>query len=56
MLLQEPCARLWLYGKAEARRGRKMGHFTCVDPDVCAALARAEALRQGLLRSVAQAA
>jgi 5-(carboxyamino)imidazole ribonucleotide synthase len=23
----DPGARLWLYGKAEARRGRKMGHL-----------------------------
>jgi len=27
-VLAEPCARLHLYGKREARRGRKMGHVT----------------------------
>jgi len=31
-LLSEPGARLHLYGKAEARKGRKMGHVTRVTP------------------------
>jgi 5-(carboxyamino)imidazole ribonucleotide synthase len=29
-VLAEPRAKLHLYGKAEARRGRKMGHVTCL--------------------------
>lgn len=29
-VLDEPCAKLHLYGKREARAGRKMGHFTCI--------------------------
>jgi 5-(carboxyamino)imidazole ribonucleotide synthase len=36
-----PGAKLHLYGKHEARRGRKMGHVTCVAPTLDAALARA---------------
>jgi 5-(carboxyamino)imidazole ribonucleotide synthase len=31
-LLAEPGARLHLYGKAEARPGRKMGHVTRLKP------------------------
>jgi 5-(carboxyamino)imidazole ribonucleotide synthase len=27
-VFDDPCARLHLYGKAEARPGRKMGHVT----------------------------
>ncbi len=40
-LLQAPCTRLWLYGKAQARPGRKMGHYTCCGADVDSALTRA---------------
>jgi 5-(carboxyamino)imidazole ribonucleotide synthase len=36
-----PGAKLHLYGKREARRGRKMGHVTCVAPTLEVALARA---------------
>ena len=36
-------AKLHLYGKAEARRGRKMGHVTCVAPSAHDAIARADA-------------
>jgi 5-(carboxyamino)imidazole ribonucleotide synthase len=36
-----PGAKLHLYGKREARRGRKMGHVTCVGPTLDQALARA---------------
>ena len=36
-----PGAKLHLYGKSEARRGRKMGHVTCVAPALDVALARA---------------
>jgi 5-(carboxyamino)imidazole ribonucleotide synthase len=32
-ILAEPGARLHLYGKAEARAGRKMGHVTRVFPE-----------------------
>ncbi len=42
-VLALPGARLHLYGKAEARRGRKMGHLTVTAAD--AATARATALR-----------
>ncbi|MGZ8273656.1 MAG: 5-(carboxyamino)imidazole ribonucleotide synthase [Burkholderiaceae bacterium] len=34
-------AKLHLYGKREARRGRKMGHVTCVGPTLDVALERA---------------
>ena len=36
-----PGAKLHLYGKSVARRGRKMGHVTCVAPTLDEALARA---------------
>lgn len=42
-LLGDPTVKLHLYDKGEARPGRKMGHFTVLDDDVEAALARAEA-------------
>ena len=41
-------AKLHLYGKREARRGRKMGHVTCVGTSVEQALARANAVAQVL--------
>lgn len=47
-LLQYPQAKLHLYGKQSARPGRKMGHFTCVDNSVEAALALAVKIRAGL--------
>ncbi|MBX9634663.1 MAG: 5-(carboxyamino)imidazole ribonucleotide synthase, partial [Magnetospirillum sp.] len=31
-ILQDPGAKLHLYGKAEARSGRKMGHVTRLSP------------------------
>jgi 5-(carboxyamino)imidazole ribonucleotide synthase len=31
-LAQEPETRLWLYGKREARPGRKMGHVNRLSP------------------------
>lgn len=40
-VLAVPGAKLHLYGKTEARRGRKMGHITCLAPSVEEALARA---------------
>lgn len=39
---------LHLYGKRSARAGRKMGHFTVLDPERDAALARALRLRKHL--------
>jgi 5-(carboxyamino)imidazole ribonucleotide synthase len=33
-ILNEPRAKLHLYGKREARPGRKMGHFTCIGNNV----------------------
>jgi len=55
-LLGDAHTRLWLYGKAEARPGRKMGHFTCVDADVTAALQRAARLRRTLATSAGASA
>ena len=47
-VLELPGAHLHLYGKAQARAGRKMGHLTFTGPDM--ASARATALRAcGLL-------
>ncbi len=43
-----PGVAVHLYGKDEARPGRKMGHLTVIDPDVEAALARAHAARDAL--------
>jgi len=40
-LLTDPAAKLHLYGKREARPGRKMGHFCCLAEDVDTALTRA---------------
>ncbi len=42
-LLADPTLHLHLYDKGEPRPGRKMGHFTVLDPDPALALARAEA-------------
>jgi len=44
-MLAVPGAHLHLYGKSEARPGRKMGHFTVVADDLEVALARADAGR-----------
>lgn len=46
-----PGVRLHLYGKAEARPGRKMGHLNCLAPDPDRALALAHAARRALDRS-----
>lgn len=43
--LEVPEAKLHLYGKDEARRGRKMGHVTCVAPSLDRALAAARTIR-----------
>lgn len=47
-LLAVPRARLHLYGKAEARPGRKMGHVTVVAPDPAAAADGAARARRAL--------
>lgn len=47
-ILREPRTKLHLYGKAEPRPGRKMGHFTVRDATVGAAFARAQALKARL--------
>lgn len=48
-VMANPDARLHLYGKAEPRRGRKMGHINCVAATPAAALADCDALAR-LLR------
>ena len=47
-LLQYPQAKLHLYGKQSARPGRKMGHYTCIDNSLEAALALARQIRAAL--------
>ena len=47
-LLAAPGAKLHLYGKAEARQGRKMGHYTCLAASIEAALAASERIRDAL--------
>ena len=47
-LLQHPGIHLHLYGKAEARPGRKMGHYNCLAATVEEALAVAMATRAAL--------
>ena len=51
-VLNEPRAKLHLYGKTEARPGRKMGHFTVLDSSVEKALQTALAIRAALARNV----
>ncbi len=47
-VLVHPAAKLHLYGKAEPRRGRKMGHVTCLAPTLVEALATARAIKRDL--------
>jgi 5-(carboxyamino)imidazole ribonucleotide synthase len=47
-VLKHPQAKLHLYGKAEPRRGRKMGHVTCLAPTLAGALAVAAAIKRDL--------
>jgi len=47
-LLADPQTKLHLYGKAEPRRGRKMGHFTVWGDDAEETLARAHSLKAKL--------
>jgi len=52
VLQAHPAARLHLYGKTEARAGRKMGHLTVVAEEMEAALALARQLKLDLSGSV----
>ena len=47
-VLAVPGAKLHLYGKREARVGRKMGHVTCVAPTSAEAIARANRVADAL--------
>jgi 5-(carboxyamino)imidazole ribonucleotide synthase len=47
-VLAHPRAKLHLYGKREARPGRKMGHATCLGETLDDALATAHAIRRDL--------
>ena len=47
--LSDPHVKLHLYGKAEARKGRKMGHINACGRSVDAAIARVIAARERLL-------
>lgn len=51
-LLAMPSAKLHLYGKREARAGRKMGHFCVLGESAEAALAEAQRIFHALGRSV----
>ena len=48
VLLTEPGVKLHLYGKKEARPGRKMGHYNVLDDDLERALATAEKIFSAL--------
>jgi 5-(carboxyamino)imidazole ribonucleotide synthase len=48
ILLAEPAVRLHLYGKAEPRPGRKMGHFTVTSRDADMALGFAQKIKSRL--------
>lgn len=50
--LKRPGVRLHLYGKAEPRPGRKMGHLNCLAPEPDRALATALETRDALRRQV----
>lgn len=43
-LLSDPQSKLHLYGKKEARPGRKMGHFCALDTNIDTALRKASDL------------
>jgi 5-(carboxyamino)imidazole ribonucleotide synthase len=47
-VLRHPQAKLHLYGKAEPRRGRKMGHVTCLAPTIEEALGTVAAIKEAL--------
>ncbi len=50
VVLDDPSAKLHLYGKSEARPGRKMGHLTVTAPATNLAVARALELRAAVVR------
>jgi 5-(carboxyamino)imidazole ribonucleotide synthase len=47
-VLRHPAAKLHLYGKDVPRRGRKMGHVTCLAPTLAEALAMARTIKRDL--------
>ncbi len=47
-VLRHPAAKLHLYGKAQPRRARKMGHVTCLGATIDDALATARTIRRDL--------
>jgi 5-(carboxyamino)imidazole ribonucleotide synthase len=47
-VLAHPLAKLHLYGKREPRRGRKMGHVTCLGATLDDALATGCAIKREL--------
>jgi 5-(carboxyamino)imidazole ribonucleotide synthase len=49
-VLQNPFAKLHLYGKTEGRPGRKMGHYCVLRPDLGAALSEALEIKANLVR------
>ncbi|GAB4244457.1 MAG: 5-(carboxyamino)imidazole ribonucleotide synthase [Candidatus Methylacidiphilales bacterium] len=48
MVLEEPSAKLHLYGKSVAKPGRKMGHICVLDPDPSQALEKALTIKARL--------
>ncbi len=52
MVLEEPRAKLHLYGKRVARPGRKMGHFTCLGDSLDEASARALRIQESMVREL----
>ncbi|AEJ01780.1 phosphoribosylaminoimidazole carboxylase, ATPase subunit [Nitrosomonas sp. Is79A3] len=48
LVLQNPSAKLHLYGKTEARPGRKMGHYTVLSTDTGTAFQQAIAIKKQL--------
>lgn len=53
-ILADPHAKLHLYGKRDARPGRKMGHFTVLHDDPALALERALSIKQALASATSQ--
>jgi len=56
LVLRHPRAKLHLYGKREARAGRKMGHYTVMAPSVDEALATALGIQSSLVAAARRAA
>jgi 5-(carboxyamino)imidazole ribonucleotide synthase len=56
LVLRHPRAKLHLYGKREARPGRKMGHYTVMSPTVDEALATALGIQSSLVAAARRAA